>query len=104
MRLKKKPSRVKVGWIFRRQIDLDFTMWKTLKWPFYMDIWYPLQRTAVGDCTACIEGGLKRYYGYEPEIVVKCLNCGHETKCEEIYGWIWGKRPLSRAWWREILQ
>ena len=102
-RLKMKPSRAKVGLIYRRYIDLDYLSWKILPWPKYMDIWYPLKRTATGSCQACIEGGLKRYYGYEPNIVIKCLNCGHEQKCKEIYGWIHGKMPLSPRWWKQLM-
>jgi len=68
---------------------LDWLLWKALekagKYWVYLDM--NKGRTAVGNCTNCIPGGLKKYYGKAPNIVIKCLNCGHEQKTSGIYGW-----------------
>lgn len=86
-----KPPRLKLNPVRRMAIDLDFAMWRALSavgmWYRYMDIWYYMNRTAVGDCQYCIDGGLKRYYGNKKNTIVKCLSCGAEAHCPNLYGW-----------------
>ncbi len=83
--------RAKVGLVMRLKITLDFRLWRRLKaagmWTTYFDMWLPKSRIMNGDCPANCGASSQRYYGHNPNVIMKCLSCGAEQAIPMIHNW-----------------
>ena len=84
--------RVKVGWWMRLKINADFRLYKRLeaagRWQVYYKMWQPCSRIMNGDCPDRKCGfSSQRFYGDNPNVVMKCLGCGAEEKLATIHNW-----------------
>ena len=84
--------RAKVGFLMRLKITLDFRLWKRLDaagmWTTYYKMWQPRSRIMNGDCPDKKCGfSSQRYYRRNPNVVMKCLECGAEKAIPFIHNW-----------------